>query len=274
MGFIKLFNPMLGWVIVTKNRDLLWQLTRRSIISRYQGSILGLLWSLVQPLLLLAVYTFVFSVVFKMRWGIDNGDNKTAFAIIMFCGMTIFNIFSECVNGSCGLITGNPNYVKKVIFPLEVLPFAHVLAITILSIIWFFLLFLGAFFFLDKVSSTMLFLPVTVIPLILICAGVSLFVASLTVYLRDISQLVSVITQILFYMTPIFYPIQAVPERYQWILQINPLTLVIEQTRLLFLYGKMPNWYFCLISWIIAFIVFQLGLVWFEKTKKGFADVL
>jgi len=274
MGFIKLFNPMLGVTIVIKNRSLLWQLTRRNIISRYQGSILGLLWSLVQPLLLLAVYTFVFSVVFKMRWAVDNGDNKTAFAIIMFCGMTIFNIFCECVNGSCGLITGNPNYVKKVIFPLEILPLAYVLSTTILSMIWFFLLFLGALFFLNGCHWTMLWLPVTLIPLVMICAGLGLFLSSLTVYIRDISQLIGIFTQILFFMTPIFYPIQAVPAKYQWTLQLNPLTLVIDQTRAFFLYGKMPDWRFCLISWVVAFVIFQFGLIWFEKTKKGFADVI
>ena len=269
-----LFDPMLGVNIILKNKDLLKQLVRRNIQARYRGSSLGLLWSFAQPLMMLSVYTFVFSVIFKARWGIDTGDNRAAFAIIMFCGMALFNIFSESVTGSCGVIVGNPNYVKKVIFPLEILPVAQVLSTLILGSVWFILLFLGACFLFGKVSWTMLLLPLPLIPLVLFTCGISMFVASLGVYLRDIQHIMGIVMQVLFFITPIFYPISAVPEKYRWPLQLNPLTTIIEESRKVFLYGQFPDWTFLLISFGASVIVAHLGFVWFVKTRKGFADVI
>ncbi len=271
---VKLFNPWIGIKIILKNRDLLFQLVKRNIAVRYKGSVLGLFWSLAQPLMMLTVYTFVFSVIFKARWGIDNSDSKAAFAIIMFCGMAVFNIFSESVTGSCSLITGNPNYVKKVIFPLEILPIAQVSAATVLGFIWFGLLLLGAIIFMKGLAWTMLLLPLVLIPLILLSCGLSFLAASLSVFFRDIQHLIVVIIQILFFMTPIFYPIQAIPEQYRWVMRINPLASIVEQARTVFLYGKMLDWTMYGTGLLISLAIFQLGLVWFIKTKKGFADVL
>ena len=257
-----------------RNRSLLWQFVKRNIAVRYRGSMLGLVWSFVQPLMMLCVYTFVFSVVLKARWGMDTGDSKGAFAIIMFCGMALYNIFAECIAGSCGVILVNPNLVKKGIFPLDVLPLAQTFSTFILSTVWFFLLFLGVIFIYGKLSFTMLLLPLVLIPLFLFTQGVSYFVASLGVYVRDTSYVVQVILQILFFMTPIFYPISVVPKQYRWPLEANPLTILIEQARNVFLYGKLPDWNFLGIAFLISVIVLQLGFVWFTRTKKGFADVL
>lgn len=274
MEFSKLLNPFCGIEIIIKNRDLLWQLTKRNIMSRYKGSALGVFWSFIQPLMMLCVYTFVFGVVFKARWGVDMGGGKSGFAVIMFCGMAVFNIFGESANGSSNLIIGNPNFVKKVIFPLEVLPLAHVASVSILSLAWFILLFIGAIVFFNSLSWTMLLLPVTLLPVILIACGASFFISSFTVYLRDAGHLVAVITQIMFFMTPIFYPLQAVPEKLRFILQLNPLALIVEQTRRLFLYGNIPDWKICGLALLASIAIFQFGLAWFMKTKKGFADVL
>jgi len=274
INLVKLFNPLIGIRIILKNRDLLFQLVKRNIASRYKGSVLGLFWSLAQPLMMLTVYTFVFGVIFKARWGIDTGDSKAAFAIIMFCGMSVFNIFSESVAGSCGIIVGNANYVKKVIFPLEILPIAQVSAATILTFVWFGLLFLGAIIFLKSLAWTMLLLPLVLIPLILLSCGLGFLVASLSVFFRDLQHLIGIIIQILFFMTPIFYPIQAIPEKYRWVLELNPLSLIVEQARAVFLYGKMLDCTMYATSLLISLVMFQLGLVWFIKTKKGFADVL
>lgn len=274
INLVKLFNPLIGIRIILKNRDLLFQLVKRNIASRYKGSVLGLFWSLAQPLMMLTVYTFVFGVIFKARWGIDTGDSKAAFAIIMFCGMAVFNIFSESVSGSCSVIIGNANYVKKVIFPLEILPIAQVSAATILTFIWFGLLFLGAMIFMKSLAWTMLFLPLVLIPLILLSCGLSFLVASLSVFFRDLQHLIGIIIQILFFMTPIFYPIQAIPEKYRWVLELNPLSLIVEQARAVFLYGKILDFTMYATSLLISLVIFQLGLVWFIKTKKGFADVL
>lgn len=260
--------------IVLKNKSLLWQLVKRNIAGRYRGSMLGLVWSIVQPLMMLCVYTFVFSVVFKARWGVEPSGSRGAFAIIMFCGMALYSIFAESISSNCGIVVGNPNFVKKVIFPLEVLPLAQTVSTFVLGLVWFILLFLGVLFFFGKLSLTMLLLPVVLLPLFFFSLGVSYFVASLGVYVRDTMYLVQVMLQVLFFMTPIFYPIQAVPEQFRWPLQMNPLTILIEEARKVFLYGQCPNWKFLGIAFLVALIVLQLGFVWFYKTKKGFADVI
>jgi lipopolysaccharide transport system permease protein len=216
----------------------------------------------------------VFSIIFKAKWGIDTGDNRATFSIIMFCGMAVYNIFAESLNSSCQLILDNQNYVKKVIFPLEILPWANTLSVTILGMVWFILLLIGTLILFQKVFWTIVFLPLTLIPVILFsCAG-SYICSSLSVYIRDTRHFVGLITQILFFMTPIFYPLQAVPEKYRFLLQINPLTQLVIQTRQLFIYGKIPDLKICGIIFIISLIVFLISQVWFLKTKKGFADVL
>ena len=260
--------------VAVRNASLLKQFVKRNIAERYRGSMLGLVWSFVQPLMMLCVYTFVFSVVFKARWGIDTGGGRGAFAVIMFCGMALFNIFSESVSTSCSIVVSNPNFVKKVIFPLEVLPLAQTISTFILGTVWFILLFLGTIFVFGKISFTMLLLPLVLLPLFLFTLGLSYFVASLGVYVRDTAYVVQVVLQVLFFATPIFYPIDAVPERFRWPLRLNPLTVLIEEARKVFLYGVLPNWKFLGVAFVISLIVLHLGFVWFNKTKKGFADVL
>lgn len=259
---------------IIKNWTLLRQLVARNIASRYRGSMLGLLWSFAQPLLMLCVYTFVFSVVFKIRWGIDTEGSRSAFPMIMFCGMALYTVFAESVSANCGIIVSNSNFVKKVIFPLEILPVAQTVASFTLGLAWFLLLFIGAIFFFGEISFTMLLLPLILVELFLFTLGVSYFVASLGVYVRDTAYVVGVVLQILFFMTPIFYPIKAVPEEYRWPLLLNPLTTMIEEARKVFLYGQLPDWKFLGISFLVSVIVCQLGAAWFTKTKKGFSDVL
>ena len=257
-----------------KHRSLLWQFVKRNIAVRYRGSMLGLIWSLVQPLMMLCVYTFVFSVIFKARWGVEHGGGRGAFAIILFCGMAIFNIFSESVGGACNVIVGNTNLVKKVIFPLEILPLAQTLSTFILGMIWFVMLFLGVVLVFGRLSYTMLLLPLILLPLFLFTQGVAYFTASLGVYVRDTFYVVQVVLQILFFMTPIFYPLEAIPPEFRGPLQINPLTILIDEARKVFIYGTLPNWQFLGIAFLGSLLVMHLGFVWFNKTKKGFADVL
>ena len=261
---------------VVKNRSLFVQMTRRNVEQRYRGSALGLIWSFVQPLMMLCVYTFVFSVVFQSRWGVDVsvGDSKGAFAVIMFCGLAMYNLFAEAVSNSCGCVTGNPNLVKKVIFPLEILLLTQISTTFILGIAWFVLLFFGAYLILDFLGWTMLLFPLVVLPLFVFALGVAYLVASLGVYVRDTQYVIGVVLQILFFATPIFYPINAVPEQFRIVLELNPLTVLIEQARNVFLYGRMPNWLFLGLATLVSLIVLQLGYFFFIKTKKGFADVL
>jgi lipopolysaccharide transport system permease protein len=255
------------------NRSLIVSLVRREVVGRYKGSALGLLWSFFNPVLMLVVYTFVFSVVFKARWA-GGSDSKTEFALVLFTGLVVFNLFSECVNRAPGLILSNANYVKKVIFPLEILPIVAMgsAAFHFLASLAVWLIFHLIFFGLPPLSIA--YLPIALLPLILFTLGLSWFLASLGVYLRDVSQIIGVLTTILLFMSPIFYPVAALPEAYQPIMQMNPLTGVIEQVRNVMIWGKGLDWVGWVVSMIASGLIAWLGFSWFQKTRKGFADVL
>lgn len=256
-----------------RNRSLAIALTKREVIGRYRGSFMGILWSFFNPVFMLAVYTFVFSVVFKARWSAGS-ESRTEFALVLFAGMIVFNLFSECVNRAPGLILANVNYVKKVVFPLEILPViafgAAAFHLLVSLIVWlvFYVIFFGV------PHLTLLLLPAVLLPLALFTLGLSWMLASLGVYLRDVGQIVGVITTALLFLSPIFYPVTALPVEYQTLLQLNPLTPVIEQTRQALVWGNAPDFGFWSLSMIAGVAIAWIGFAWFQKTRKGFADVL
>ena len=255
------------------NRQLIWQMTKRDITGRYRGSVLGLTWSFFHPLIMLAVYSFVFSVVFQARWS-TGGGSKTEFALALFVGMIVHGLMAECVNRAPGTILSNPSYVKKVVFPLEILPWismgAALFHITVSLIVW------AVFYLLinHTLHWTALFFPLIFMPLILLTMGISWFLASIGVYLRDIGQITGVMTTVLLFMSPVFYPASRLPEPYRTFLFLNPLTFIIEQMRDVLMWGKMPNFTGLLIAFSVGSLVAWLGFVWFQKTRRGFADVI
>lgn len=256
-----------------RNRGLTGVLIKREVIGRYRGSFMGILWSFFNPVFMLAVYTFVFSVVFKARWS-GGSDSRTEFALILFAGMIVFNLFAECANRSPNLILANVNYVKKIIFPLEILPVVALgaAAFHLLVSVFVWLIFYVLFF--GMPHPTLLLLPFILLPLTLFTLGISWLLASLGVYLRDVGQIVGVATTALLFLSPIFYPVSALPEHYQTLLYFNPLTLVIEQTRQALVGGTMPDitlWGLYLVG---GATIAWFGFAWFQKTRKGFADVL
>ena len=256
-----------------RNRELIKASAKREVLGRYRGSVMGILWSFFNPLFMLTVYTFVFSEVFKARWNAGS-DSKTEFALVLFAGLMMFNLFAECINRAPGLILSNVNYVKKVVFPLEILP-----AVTLLSALFHGLISLGVWLlayliFFGLPQATVLYLPLIVLPFVLFIMGLSWALASLGVYLRDVSQFIGVITTVLMFLSPIFYPATALPESYRHLLYLNPLTPVIEQTRDVLFWGKAPDFAMLAIYWVITAAIAWLGFAWFQKTRKGFADVL
>lgn len=256
-----------------RHRDLIRALAKREVLGRYRGSVLGLLWSFFNPVFMLAVYTFVFSVVFKARWG-TGSESKTEFALVLFAGLIMFNLFAECINRAPGLILSNPNYVKKVVFPLEILPFVSLLSALFHAAISLGVWLLAYLILFGLPPVTVLYLPLIVLPFVLFIMGVSWALASLGVYLRDVGQIIGVVTSILMFLSPIFYPATALPEEYRRLLYLNPLTPAIEQTRAMLYFGKNPEFAMLAIYWPVSFIIAWLGFVWFQKTRKGFADVL
>lgn len=256
------------------NRHILRLTVIRYIQAKYKGSFMGLVWTFLQPLMMLAVYSFVFGVIFHSRWAGAAEGSRLSFVVIMFFGMTLYSVFSECVSACCLEVTGHPNFVKKVVFPLEILPVARLATTFFLNLPWFLLLFLGSVFLLGTLSPTMLLLPLILLPLLQLTLGVSYFVASLGVYVRDTVHATGIVLRILWFMTPIFYPVTAVPERFRPVLEANPLTVVVEQGRRVFLYGQWPEWGPLFAVIVVSSLVLQLGFIWFCRTKEGFADVL
>lgn len=267
-------NPITIFTSFWKNRQLIWQLTRREVIGRYRGSLLGLAWSFFNPLLMLFVYTFVFSVVFKARWGTGSDESRADFAIILFTGMIVFGLFAEIVNRAPALIISNVNYVKKVVFPLEVLSWVSLGTMIFHSLISLFVLLLAQLIINHSLPWTILFFPLVLLPLIFASLGVSWFLAALGVYVRDIGQLTTVFTTVLMFISAVFYPLSALPANYQTLLKLNPLVLIITESRNVLIYGIPPDWTSLGIALLAGFSMAMVGFWWFQKTRKGFADVL
>ena len=246
----------------------------REIIGRYKGSIMGLCWSFINPVLMLTVYTFVFSVVFKAKWGIEGEDNKTSFALVLFVGLIVHGFLSEVLNRAPGLILNNVNYVKKVVFPLEILPAISLAAAFFHSVISLIVLLLATIALNGTLPWTVVFIPIVLLPLAALTIGLAWALASLGVFIRDIGQTIGIITTVMLFLAPVFYPLSAMPEKYRPFILANPLTFIIEQSREVLIFGHQPNWYGLGIYMLIASTVAWLGYIWFQKTRKGFADVL
>ncbi|MBN2885767.1 MAG: ABC transporter permease [Chromatiaceae bacterium] len=263
------WSPLLS---LWQHRALLLRLVRREVLGRYRGSVLGILWSLFNPLLMLGVYTFVFTVIFEARWA--GSGTRTEFAMLLFLGLILFNLFAECVNQAPTLVLRHVNYVKKVVFPLEILvPIALGAALfhAIVSLgVWL----LAYVLFFGWPHPSLVLLPLTVLPLLLFSLGLSWLLASLGVFLRDVAQVVVILTTVLLFLSPIFYPLTAIPEPYRVLLLFNPLAPTIEQTRAVLFWGQAPEWPSYVLNLSVAALVAWLGYAWFQRTRRGFADVL
>ncbi|MDO9104109.1 MAG: ABC transporter permease [Methylovulum sp.] len=258
-----------------RNRLLIVQMTKREVVGRYKGSILGLAWSFFNPVFMLVVYTFVFSEIFKSRWGgIGGDDSKTQFAVVLFVGMIVLGLFSEVVNRAPGLILSNVNYVKKVVFPIEILPVIVTGAALFHGLISLVVLLAAFTVFNGYLNWTVIFIPLVLLPLIILITGLAWMLASIGVFLRDVGQTIGIITTVLMFLSPVFYPVTAVPERFRPFIMANPLTFIIEQSREVLIWGHLPNWIGLGIYTLAAVVIAWAGYAWFQKTRKGFADVL
>lgn len=255
------------------NRSLVRSLAVREVVGRYRGSVIGILWSFLNPVFMLLVYTFVFSVVFKARWNAGS-ESKTEFALVLFAGLIVFSLFAECVGRAPGIILANVNYVKKVVFPLEILPWVS-LGSALFHMAVSLMVWLIAYFCLFGLPHlTALWLPLVWLPLLLFVMGVSWGLASLGVFLRDVSQFIGLLITTLMFLSPIFYPATALPVDYRHLLYLNPMTPAIEMTRDVLFWGKSPDFSMLAVYTAGAALIAWLGFAWFQKTRKGFADVL
>lgn len=257
-----------------KQRDLIWQMTKRDVIGRYKGSVMGVMWSLFNPLFLLVIYTFVFSVVFNARWGTGTVESKSEFAVLLFVGMIVHSLFAETLSRAPSLILTNVSYVKKIVFPLEILPVVAIGAALFHALVSVAVL-LGVFVALNGyLYWTAVLLPLVLVPLLILTLGIAWALAALGVFLRDVAQPVGLVMTVLLFASPVFYPITALPEAIRPWLMLNPLTFIIEQARAILIFGQFPNWEGIGIYSLISGLIAWAGYAWFQKTRKGFANVL
>lgn len=266
-------NPVELVIGLWRNRKLILIFSKREVLSRYRGSVLGIFWTFLNPLLMLSVYTFVFSQIFQSRWKTAN-ESKTEYAMVLFAGLIVFNLFAECVNRAPSLILMNVNYVKKVVFPLEILPCVSLTAALFHALISLGVWLMAYMMLFGLPQLTTLYLPLVILPFMIFILGVSWLLASLGVFLRDISQFIGLVVTVLMFLSPIFYPASALPEQYRFILYLNPLTPVIEGMRAVLYWGLVPDFVMLGVYWIVTAAFAWLGFVWFQMTRKGFADVL
>lgn len=260
-------------VNVWRYRELVRAVTRREIQGKYRGSWLGALWSLLIPLSLLAIYTFVFGVIFKARWPSSDGVDQN-FAALLFCGIIIHGLLAEVLTRSPRLVVENANYVKRVVFPLDILSWTITFSALFhfgisLAVLLAFTLIWG-----DGLFWTILLVPLILLPLILFLVGLSWLLGAMGVYLRDLQYVCSFLATALIFLSPVFYPMSAVPDGFAMAMRINPLTFYIDAMRDLIVLGQLPELSACVTAAALSVAMFIFGFWFFRRVRHGFADVL
>lgn len=268
-------NPWAPIQVGIQHRQLIQQLAWRRIESRYRGSVLGILWAFVDPILILAVYTFVFCVVFKAKWsGAVVTGNNAEFALFLFSGVMIYNIFSQCIAEAPTDMIRNRLFVTDMIFPIEVLTWASLL-VALFNFTLSCLILVGFYFFVYGLPpSSILWLPLILSPLLFATLGLSWFLSSLGVYIRDVAQVTGVFITMFLFMSPIFYSAASVPEELRPVYDLNPLVAILEMSKGALFHGQAPIAPVLILSILGSWLIMWAGFAWFETTKKGFADVL
>lgn len=266
------FSLTSGFRSLYANRGLLRALVIRDIQTRYRGTMLGFVWALVYPLMMLAVYAFVFGGVFNARWG--SGGGIKDFVQMLYCGLIVHGVFSDTLSRSPTAVLANPNYVKKVVFPLELLPVSHLAAAVFNALIGLCLLCLFLLIQHHTLPVTALLAPLVFVPLLVLTAGLAWFLATIGVFFRDVGQMIGVIMSVLLFLSPVFYPASSVPALAQKLIYLNPLTYPIEELRAVLILDAQLDWLYWLAYTGVAILIAVAGLWVFQKTRPAFADVI
>jgi lipopolysaccharide transport system permease protein len=252
--------------------DLIWPLARRMTLARYRGSALGLLWALLTPAVMIAVFTFIFAGLFGARF--TEKGTPWEYALYLFCGLLPWTAFSETLLQSAGIVVAHANLVKRVVFPLETLPVAQSLASLVTQLFGTAALLVATVLIRGELHASLLWLFVLLVPQLLFTLGGAWLVASLGVFVRDTSQVLGLVLMAWMYLTPIIYPEQVVPPRFRSALELNPFTPLVRSYRRALLEGAPPDWPGLAYTTVFALAVFLLGYWWFARTRKNFADVI
>ncbi|WP_049723723.1 ABC transporter permease [Gilvimarinus polysaccharolyticus] len=258
---------------LSRYTSLFSMMVKRDISARYKGSLLGLFWSAINPLLLMVVYGFVFGVIFQARWP-AQGDAEASFIVLLFCGLIVHMMFSDILTRSTSVVRDNANYVKKVVFPLTI--FGGVVSVSALFhfLVSFVVLLLVSGFMGGHVTWHVIFLPVLLLQYLLFCTGVAWLVSVLGVFFKDLTHIIGFISTVFLFTCPIFFPTNYVPEQFQIVLAVNPLTYYVEAVRGVVAFHSLPTLEMFTTSMLVALLTFALGLWFFRKTKGSFADVV
>lgn len=268
-------NPLAMILSLWKNRALALALARREIEQRYKAHRLGIVWVLASPLVLLGVYTFVFSVVFPTRLTERDDERLGVFSLAVFAGLLTFGVFREVASRACGLIIRNRHFVTKVVFPLEVLALAEILTALFNFAVGMAVWLVGYLVVLGGVPSWhALLVPLWILPLCLASLGASWILAALGTFLRDLSNVVEMGITVLFFVTPIFFRLDRLPDRFRRLLSYNPLAHVIQGVRAALLDHATPDWAWFAWAMAVSAALAVLGYAFFMKSKRAFADVL
>lgn len=266
-------NPLSVVHSLLSHRALIVQLVKREIVGRYRGSFLGVVWTFINPLLMLAIYTFVFGVVFKSRWRSESSDYME-YAVVMFAGVLLHSLLADCIMRAPSLIVDKVNFVKKVVFPLEALAWV-VVGVALFHTLIAMIIFTGAIIvWQGQVPLSVLLVPIVIIPFALITVGLVWFISSLGVYLRDIGQIMGIVSSLLMFLAPVFYPLHSVSKVFSDYLYLNPITFIVEQVRNAAIWGRPVDWIGWFLYLMVAWLVAWFGLTWFQRLRGGFADVL
>lgn len=259
--------------IFGKHRNLLWELVRRDVLGRYRGASFGIFWSLLSPFLMLVVYTLAFGYILKARWP-GATDNMADFAMLLFIGLVVHGFFAECLTRSPSLIVSSPNLVKRIVFPLETMPVVVTISALFHAGMNVLVFLLINFILRGELPAGVVLLPVVFLPLAIAVLGMGWLLSSIGVFLRDISQVVGVVATAMLFLSSAIVPVDTLPENYQLVFRLNPLTFIIDQAREVLFWGRMPDWLGLMFYALGATAFAIFGYVVFQKTREGFADVL
>lgn len=266
-----LFAPI---ILLVKNFDLFRQLLKREIAQKYRNSYLGILWSFILPITMMVIYSFVFGLVFKARWDMQVSESNTEFAVILYVGIALYTVFSETINIAPMLITSNVNYVKKVVFPLEILSMTSIGSSMVQLLFNLIVIIISKAIIIGHLDAVMLLFPMVLVPLVFLTLGISWILSAIGTYVRDMKQAATIITLIFGYATPVFFPFSTVPEHLRWILELNPMTTIVNNARNVLIYGIMPDWPSLGKVFVISYLLMLVGFHFFQKVKPGFADAI
>lgn len=267
-------QTFLAYFFPHRHANLILQFVRREVDTRYRQSMLGTLWAFLTPLMMLGVYTLVFRFVFKLRWAATGTESDLAFALRLYAGLAVFNFFGECVLRAPRLILEQPHLVKKVIFPLEILPWISVFSAGVNLLIALLLLLVFGAWEMGRVPWTVVALPLVWLPLLPLCVGLGWLLAAAGTFLRDIGHVLGMLVTLLMFLSPIFFSVDALPESVRPWAFLNPLALIITQTRAVLLDGQWPDLTALALLLVACGIIAAAGAAFFHAARKGFADVV